>query len=375
LFCCLSQSATAAFSSIYIFGDSVSSTTTNGVTGANTNFYYGKRDSNGRTWVEVLAQRQGLGANSLTTNYWSYSTNNFSYWGDYSSLLVTNVNSFVKPANASNCLFVVWVCNADFVGDMTDTSIGAPNAPNNGTNLALWTAAINQHLTNHFKIITNLYFAKGMRTLVAPNAVNVPVIPYFSSDTDTNYKNFVRQRILSFNTNYVAMTNQLAVLCPALNIVMPDLFSVLDGALTNAAVYGLTNALAGGTTVDAFDAYTNYHTLSSLALNGPGTNYIFWDLAGPTAKMSEVFADTAQQMLSPPLLTSLTPVNNSNRIDAVNLPVGINGTILYATNLSQTTWLTNSTFSATNVTQSVFVSPTNSARFYTLKCPWQWSWP
>ena len=101
-------SAHATFSSIYVFGDSVSATTTNFTT--DTNLFYGKRYCNGRTWVEVLAQRQGLGANTTTNYNWAYSGNNVSYWGHYSPLLVSNVNKFVAPGNAGSSLFVVWVC-------------------------------------------------------------------------------------------------------------------------------------------------------------------------------------------------------------------------------------------------------------------------
>src|SRR5664279_2012532 len=48
--------AQANYSSLYVFGDALSSTT-DGTTSPN---YYVGRDSNGRVWVEVLAQRQGL---------------------------------------------------------------------------------------------------------------------------------------------------------------------------------------------------------------------------------------------------------------------------------------------------------------------------
>ncbi len=362
-------SAHAAFSSIYIFGDSVSSTTTNFATGTTlTNDYYGKRYANGRTWVEVLAQRQGLGTNSIVTNTWTYTSNNLSFYGHFSPLLVTNVSKFTAPANASNCLFVVWVCNADFVGDLYDANVGDPNnAPNHGTNLAAWNTAISLHLTNHFKAITNLY-AKGVRTLVAPNAVDVTRAPAFVSYA-TNSRVFVRQRIISFNNNYVALLKQIQSNSPGMNIVVPDMFSVFDSAHTNAAAYGLTNALdVFGNTTDALDA-------GFTALNSAGANYTFWDFISPTARVNELFADVAQQALSPVTLADMEQVNTSNRLDLVNVPVGLNGIVLYATNVTQSVWLTNSTFSSLTLTQGVFAIPTNSQRFYTVKFPYAWTWP
>ncbi|OYV07059.1 MAG: hypothetical protein CFE26_03060, partial [Verrucomicrobiales bacterium VVV1] len=50
-----------AFSSLYVFGDGVCTTTDN-ASGAN--YFYGNRYCNGRVWVEVLAQWQGLAYDS-----------------------------------------------------------------------------------------------------------------------------------------------------------------------------------------------------------------------------------------------------------------------------------------------------------------------
>lgn len=369
---CAVLPAQATFSSIYVFGDSVSATTTNFTT--DTNLFYGKRYCNGRSWVEVLAQRQGLGSNTTTNYNWAYNSNNVSFFGQYSPLLVTNVNKFVTPANASNCLFIVWVCDADFVGDLYDNNVGNPaTAPSNGTNLPAWTAAINQHLTNHFRAITNLY-AKGVRTLMAPNAVDVTLAPAFANYASAS-KAFVRQRVISFNTNYVALLKQIEVASPGLKIYVPDMFAIFDAGITNAAAYGLTNAVFNGANVDAINAYYNYGMLSSIALNGPGTNYVFWEQASPTARMNELFADVAQQTLSPVQLTGMAQTDISNRLDVANVPVGLNGTVLYATNLTQSVWLTNSTFSSLTVTQSVYVYPTNAQRFYQAKFPYAWLWP
>jgi len=366
---CVACTAHANFASIYIFGDSVSATTTNNASPAYNTDYYGKRYSNGRCWVEVLAQRQGLGANSITNINWAYSSNNLSFYGHYSQVLVTNVFKFTAPGNASNCVFVIWVANADLVGDCLDLNIGADGGNfSNGTNLLVWQTNLNLHLTNHFKAITNLY-AKGMRTLVAPNAVNIILAPEFNQNTDINYKTFVRQRIVSFNANYAALMQQLQVSYPDLKIYVPDMFSIFDHVVTNPVPFGFTNALYNGQPIDALEYLANAST------NTQATNFVFLDAVSPTARMNELFADVAQQALSPVQLTGMAQTDVSNRLDVANLPVGLNGTVLYATNLMQNVWLTNSTFSSLTVTQSVFVYPTNSQRFYLLKFPYAWTWP
>lgn len=362
--------ACAKFSSIYVFGDSISATATNQA-GSSGNFYYGKRYSNGRTWVEVLAERQGLGASSVNSPDWDYSSNNVSFFGHYSSLLVTNVAKFVPPADATNCLFVVWVDNADFVGDMNDPEVGDPaNAANHGTNQIAWTAAVDQHLTNHFNIITNLY-AKGCRTLIAPNAADVTAVPQFNAARSTNYLNFVRQQIVAFNTGYTAVLNQIRAMHPDMKIYEPDIFQLLNNVLANAASYGLTNALYLGHPIDALDSLPN------VAINGPGTNYVFWDFLGnPTAAMHEVVADTVQQMISPVRIERLTQGNGSNRLDVVNMPVGMSGIVLSASSLTQTAWETNSPgINGIATRQAIFVPQNGSQQFYRLRFPWQWTWP
>ena len=178
--------AQAGFSSLYVFGDGVSTTTSNAT--PLVNYYYGKRNSNGRVWVELLAERLGLTNNywystnnsmqlsytnlSASSTNWSYSSNNWSFYGNFSPVLETNINHFTAPADASNALFIVWVNDADFVGYMGNIY---PS-----TNIVTWTNAINQSLTNHWNIITNLYYAKGARTLVMPNAVDITEIPDYN---------------------------------------------------------------------------------------------------------------------------------------------------------------------------------------------------
>lgn len=366
---CFTISARATFSSIYIFGDSVSATATN-APGSTAGSYYGERYINGRSWVEVLAQRQGLGASSVTSTNWDYSSNNISFYGDYSTIMVTNVEKFIPPSNATNCLFVLWVCNADFVGDINDPNVGYPYNAYHGTNLAEWTSAINKHLTNHFVAITNLY-SKGCRTLIAPNAADVTKIPY-NNGAPAAYQNFVRQRIISFNTNYVTMLKGIEASSPGLKIYVPDVFSLLDEALTNAASFGLTNALYNGLSVDALED----PALKDKSLNGPGANYIFWDpLGNPTAKFQELIADEAQQMLSPVSIGGVVRRGGTNQLNLVNVPVGLTGSVLTCTNLVLANWTTNATFIGTNTSQSVFVTATNQMQFYRLKFPFQWTWP
>ena len=352
--------ARSAFSSIYIFGDGTSATAYATINPGSAS-YYGYRYSNGRSWIEVFAQRQGFGATSLTSTNWNYSSNNLSFYGHYSYLLVTNVNNFTAPSNATNCLFIVWVANADFVEDISINGTG--------TNIVAWTNAVNQHLTNHFRAITNLY-AKGMRTLVAPNAVDLMKVPQYNS-SPAAYRAFVRQRIIEFNNGYSNRLNQIKAISPGLTIIAPDVFGLLDDLQTNAKNYGLTNVV----NFDGTGSYATERFSNPLPLNGLGTNYVWWGPIAPSARFHEVIADTVQQLLSPVSLADITAVNTSNQLQLVNAPVGMNGIVQFLGDLAQTNWQTNSFFTVSNVAQTIFVNPTNSLRFYRLKFPWQWTWP
>jgi len=330
--------AQAAFTSLYVFGDGVSTTTNNTEPYPSPTNYYGQRFSNGRVWVEVLAQRQGLAYNP---------SNNWSYFGDYSSDLVANVSNFPAPPDASTALFVIWVNDADVLFD----EIQYLNDPSFS-----WTNAISESQSNHVAAIQTLY-AKGVRTLIMPNTVDISEIPFFAY-TSSDIKSFVRQRCIDYNVAFGATLNQARASLPGITIYEPDVFTLFDNILTNAAAYGLTNA-----GIDALED----PSLTDLSLNGPGANYIFWDALDPSARANEVMADVVQQLISPVQISKIKVFNGSNRLDVVNMPVGLDGFADGSTNLLPGSWTANASFSGTNTTQSIFVLTTslsqNSLRF------------
>lgn len=386
LFGLATSQAQTAFTSLYIFGDGVSTTTNNPI--AQYEPYYGLRRSNGRVWVELLAQQLNLTNNywysnspanqlsytnlSASSTNWSYSSNNWSYYGNYSSSLMTEINSFSAPANASNALFIVWVNDADFVADMGN--IYEANSQSSArTNITAWTNAINQSLTNHWQVITNLYYAKGARTLLMPDAVDITEIPEYDLDASAD-KSFIRQMVIYFNTAFTPVLSNAMASCPGLTIYEPDFFSLLDNVLANPAAYGVTNALYQGQSIDAIEAYYD-GLLPNDNVNGPGTNYIFWDATDPTATVHANMADLAKQLIAPVQFSQIASQNGTNQLNLTNVPVGLNGIVLGNTNLTQTNWTTVTNFSSTNGTLSVFVPVSGPVQFYWLSFPFAWTWP
>jgi phospholipase/lecithinase/hemolysin len=382
--------AQAAYTSLYVFGDALSTTTNN--TSGLTQYYYGKRYSNGRVWVEVLAQRQGLPYNP---------NNNWSYFDCNSANLVANVNKFTAPADAATALFVIWVNNSD----MFDEALNA------NVSLTEWTAAMNRCQTNYLKAITSLY-AKGVRTVIAPNVVDISAVPYFNAYINAK---FMRQRCIAFNTNFTATlngitsaTNKLGqLLYPGLKIYSPDFFALLDSALTNAPALGLKNAMLAGLSIDA----TDDPLLLDKSMTGPGATYVFWDDLDPTARLHAIMADITQQIVSPAQISQVTPLlTGVDQLDVASLPIGLNGVVegITVTNTSPADWAPVQSFSSPGAAQSLFVvapqfpsfptnfgsgggnidpnSPatntvttatlqTSHSQFYRLRFPFAWNWP
>jgi phospholipase/lecithinase/hemolysin len=364
--------AHAAFKSLYVFGDALSATADPNAPGAP--YFYGQRWSNGRVWVEVLAQRQGLVFDS---------TKNSSYWDHNSSNLVAQIKSFTPPPDVANDLFIVWVCNADTF-DASTIELYNPSYQLSSPNI------LSQ--ANHLQIITNLY-AKGVRTLILPNAVDISKIPAFNAGTAAPV---LHAGCLDYNARFSNTISQARALCPGLTIYTPDFYTLLNNVLTNATNYGLTNVLSSkGYSIDAYDD----PNIITLTLTNAGTNFIFWDRQDPTAEFHEIIADVVQQIISPVQISQITALTGSNRLDVVNVPVGLNGFVDSSTNLTQTSWTALQSITSTNTAQSIFVltpaaqkSPTfvsadqiglppggtpvlTALQFYRLRFPYAWNWP
>lgn len=324
------STASAAFKSIHVFGDSISTTATNSAAGQ---YYYGKRYSNGRVWVEVLAQQQGLAFDPAS--------NVHSFFGNTSDKLAAEINAYTPPADAASALVVIWVNNADLYYPALDPS----------PTLAKFTSVINAALTNQFKAITNLY-AKGIRTLVMPNVVDISTIPQFNNYI--LYKGLFHQVSINYNTAFYAMLDKARASCPALTIVVPDYFTLLANLLAHPSDYGVVNPLLNqGNGLLSVDALNNPLLLDK-SLNGPGANYVFWDPTDPTAKVHYMMANMAQQIISPVQISNLTMLGGSNRLDVVNAPIGMTGSIEATTNLLMG-WTAKANFTVTSTVQSVFV--------------------
>jgi len=382
-----SLAASGGFNSIYVFGDTLSATS-DPTDSLGPPYYYGYRFSNGRVWVEVLAQRQGV----------SIPYNN-SYYDHNSTLTLADVNSFTAPSDVANDLFVLWVCNADTFDASSDV-LNNPSTDYN-TLLNLFIGDNVQSQANHLQIITSLY-AKGVRTLIMPNAVDISEIPAYNQGNATAV---LHAGCVDYNSRFANTIKQARTLFPGLQIYTPDYYTLLNNVLANPGYYGLVNVQSGGYSIDAIENY--YPNIPPI--NGSANNYIYWDQQDPTAKFHEIIADVAQQIISPVQIGKLAVYTGSNRLDLVNMPLGLSGFVEGCTNLSIGGWTSVTNFNSTSLNQQIWVNaaplptgppgtngvsggsggpgdpgsgtgtnnvPLNSAAlFYRLHFPYAWSWP
>jgi phospholipase/lecithinase/hemolysin len=334
--------ARAAFSSMYIFGDSLSAVSGGGrqyppPPGSSTANYWNGRFSNGQVWVEYLAALQGI---TFNTN------NDFSNFGDDSGEVYQNIvaGNYYPPPDIATSLYVYWsACSDCFVLALFT-----------GTNS--WANDIAIEMTNVTASIGVLY-NQGMRSLVLPNSVDVSLVPFFThtlglllptnqipallAATHTN--------VIQYNMVLASNINTLRAQYPKLTIYAPDFFTEFNTIITHPATYGFTQ-----TNIDVLED----PNLADKSFNGAGTNYFFWDYLHPTTKLHAFVANFVQQSMTPMMIRRLASEGAGNRLELGNLPLGRTGKLEICTDPGLTNWRTHSSILVTNVTQTLVV-PTN----------------
>ena len=349
--CCLPviSPLQAGFSSIYAFGDGVCTTTSSPVPA---NSYHEGRFCNGRVWIEVISQWQGLAYNA---------TKNLSYYGHNANQLKANTANFTAPADAASSLFIVWCSNADFIGFTEDISL-----PYN--DLSPWTSGISQAIADHVTAISTLY-DKGARIIVMPTAVDVMQTPYFNNFDLTN-KSFVRDRVIDYNAQMAAAMSSLAATKPGLVIHRPDVFTFLEQVIAAPAAYGMINPESFN--AGAFDS-------GDPNLDGVGADWVFWDDFHPTAKFQMHLASFIQQQVTPVKITGLSFSGDSGQLTVANIPLGRAGIIQGSATLQPGSWVQDNTINEPSPggsqTRTFTVPDIGPRRFYRVNFPVVWTWP
>lgn len=272
--------ASAGYTSIYVFGDGVCTTTQPDLP---QDLYSEGRLCNGPVWIEKLSEFRGIAYNQNKNN---------SFLEHHSAVLLTTTNALAAPADAATSIFIVWSSNADFVKFVVEDSF--PTDGSQGT-LDQWNIAINQAVANQVTAVTTLY-NKGARTVVLMHAVDLMRVPNFNFfDGD---KNFVTSRVIQFNNQLAAAMDTLQAnpSLSGLNIIRPDVFTFTNDVIANPAVKGLVNPIPDNAANIAL--FPDHFAL--------GQNYIFWDDLHPTAKFQNELANFVNALI--PAMDNVPPV-------------------------------------------------------------------
>jgi uncharacterized repeat protein (TIGR03803 family) len=164
----LTLQAEAAYSSMYVFGDSLSAVSGGGMQyppplGTSVDNYWNGRFSNGRVWVEYLADLQGI---TLNTN------NDFSWFGGGSGSIQKTLVSgnFYPPPDFATSLCIFWPACSDCFA----LALFA------GTNS--WSPTLAE-LGSYETATVGLLYTQGMGTVLIPNGSGFQVLHTFTNNS------------------------------------------------------------------------------------------------------------------------------------------------------------------------------------------------
>jgi thermolabile hemolysin len=344
---------------MYVFGDSLSALSGGGTQhppppGASVDNYWNGRYSNGRVWVEYLADRLGISFNTNT---------DFARFGNgspsvYRTLIYGN---FYPPPDLGTSLCVYWPACSDCFA----------LAIYGGTND--WSSTFPEFVSTLTNTIGLLY-SEGMRTVLIPNSVDVSLVPFFThtlaslgagaiAPNGVPSQAAIHAGVIQYNAVLATAIGQMRAQYPSLEIYAPDFYTQFSYGLSHPDLYGLTKV-----NIDALED----PALTDKSFDGPGADYVFWDYLHPTTKVHSFMAAFAAQAFAGPMFQQLSVQGGSLRLDLADLPMGRTGTLETKTDLvTQTAWTTWGSFSVTNSSQTVFVATggLGNRRFFRLSFP------
>ena len=250
---------THPISELYVFGDSLSDTgmvfrATGGMYPPNPTYFQG-RYSNGRVWIEYVAESLHLS---------SKQTHNFAYGGattgsvgnSYVPSLLNQVQTFTQTHQHTNpdALYVLWAGANDYLQGVSSATIPVKNV----------TTAINS--------LTDV----GAKKILVANLPDLGQLPATRNSTNSANLSALTQ---GHNQGLRRSLKVLSQQHPDLEIVQLDANALYRDAMANPAAFNFTN-------------------VTSPCLSGDGTcsnpdQFLFWDGIHPTAAAHRIIGETA----------------------------------------------------------------------------------
>ncbi len=328
LFAILLSASTASahpYGAVVSFGDSLSDTTNNPATGD----YWEGRYSNGPLWDEYLATNFGA------------TLCDFAYSGSETSALDGQVATALSYSwDYTNTVFTVWSGGNDFID----------NAEADGTSPIAWGATIDTGVANVSNAVATLAKA-GARFIVVPNLPDLSQLPVVKTNILLAPEaSVIRGLVGDFNNDLAAAMKAVAKKYPNARIAWVDDFTLVDNISAHPSEYGFTVVDA-----DALDAFSNP------GFDGPGADYLFWDVIHPTTKAHGLVAQLAESAISnfaPSIIAG-----PANETVAVGSLVSLSASVLDATKYQ---WFFNKRkiAGATNDTYEIAASAAKAGEYY-----------
>jgi phospholipase/lecithinase/hemolysin len=244
---------------LYVFGDSLSDVgtvfrATGGMYPSNPTYYQG-RYSNGRVWVEYLADRLHLS---------SKETNNFAYGGattgsNGNSLvpgLLTQVQSFTQTHQQSNpnALYVLWAGANDYLQGVSSPTVPVENVIGGIASLA----------------------GVGAKKILVANLPDLGQLPATRTSANSASLSTLTQ---AHNQGLRRSLKLLSQQYSDLQIVTLDANKLYREAITNPAAFGFTNVISACLS-------------GSRACSNPD-HFLFWDGIHPTTAAHRILGEAA----------------------------------------------------------------------------------
>jgi thermolabile hemolysin len=251
--------STHPITQLYVFGDSLSDAgmvfqATGGMYPPSATYFQG-RYSNGRVWIEYLADRLDLSTKQ---------TNNFAYGGattgnlgsSYVPSLLTQVQSFTQTHQKANpnALYVVWAGANDYLQGVNTATVPVEN------------------VTQAIASLTDV----GAKKILVANLPDLGKLPATRSNTNSvNLSSLSQAHNQGLRRSLKMLTQQHS----HLEIVTLDASTLYRDAIANPSAFGFTNVMSSC-------------MLSSPPCGNPD-QFLFWDGIHPTTAAHRIIGDTA----------------------------------------------------------------------------------
>jgi cholinesterase len=266
------------FSGMFVFGDSNSDVNKNPVTVSP--FYEPGRFSNGRVWIEYLADDLDIDNANITNFAFGGGTTGSENIAPGAPGLTQQIDSFLnslngQPANP-DALYTLWTGANDYIGNFSRTPIRPVN--------------------NLLNAATTLADA-GARNIIIPNLPDLSLTP-LGRQLDPATSHSLRILTRMHNRFLSRGLRRLGRLYPEVNFISFDVARLFKNVINRPERFGLTNVTDACTNTNLYspDSYPLNPNPTFTVCNNP-EEYLFWDSVHITTNAHQVLAKSALDLL------------------------------------------------------------------------------